>query len=405
MDEIRYQTLLQCLLDGRCVLILGPELFRFDGKLLSQALCEHLKVGGNPYVSFYDGKDELFYFKGKNLNQAKNAVYRQMREYFRGLAVDNLHEKIARMPFPLMVNLTPDLLLANAFEKLNLAHEFRFYNKKLNRDPNNIQYEQDDEEAFDASPDYPLIYNLTGHIDAEESLILTYSDLFDFLFNVFGRNNLPLSLRHMLEIQDSGEAKDYLFLGLRFNKWYLQVFLRLLNAQAGNQRFVLGEGLEEVLELLEIETASQMDDKGIFYLQDYFTLDLIDCTASEILERLYQDCAAAGKLRQPSAVSIAETTARSTSQPLFMTLQEWMMRNKIRKVFDALRNFFNERSNPDALNMVLTNSAKYEELLHQEGKGLLYRNELSAEKSRVLNALNMLIQEVKKSELATTSHS
>lgn len=395
MDEIRYQNLLQCLLDGRCVLILGPEVFRYEDGLLIESLYKHLQVGQNPYISFFDTKDELFYFKGKNLAISKNAVYRQIRAFYNGLTISPLHEKIAYLPFSLVINTTPDLVLANAFEKNELAHEFRFYNKKLNRDPNNIQFEQNEDEAFDASPEYPLIYNLTGHIGYEESLILTYSDLFDFLFNVFGRNNLPLSLRHILEIQDSGEAKDYLFLGFRFNKWYLQVILRLLNAQSGNQRFVLGEGMED------LETAANdpaRDDKGIFYLQDYFTLDLIECTPEDILERLYRDCAALSKLRKPGHLNAAKLP-QSGNQPLFMTLQEWMMRNKVRKVFEALHDFFNKNANEEALHTTLLYAAKYEDLLRQESSRLIYQNELSVEKSKVLNALNLLIQEVKKVEL------
>jgi hypothetical protein len=384
MDDFRYQTLLNCLLDGRCVLVLGPELFRYDGKLLGDALSEHLKIDSNPYISFYDPKDELFYFKGKNLAASKNAVYRQIRDYYAGLVVSELHEKIAQLPFSLFVNLSPDLQLANAFEKKKMAHEFRFYNKKLNRDPNNIQFEPDEEEGFEASPTHPLVYNLCGHIGYEESLILTYSDLFDFLFNVFGRNNLPLSLRNILEIQDNGQEKDYLFLG----------FLRLLNAQAGNQRFVLGEDLEQ-LEAAASDTARE--DKSIFYLQDYFTLDLMDCAPDEVLERLFKDCAQAGKLRKADTAS-ENTTLPSMNQPLSMTLQEWMMRNKIRKVFDALRSFFNQNPNSEAMEMVIVNAAKYEDLLQQENKGTLYRSELSVEKSRVLNGLNQLIELVKKVE-------
>jgi len=395
MDDFRYQTLLNCLLDGRCVLVLGPELFRYDGKLLGDALCEHLKVGANPYISFYDHKDELYYFKGKNLAASKNAVYRQIRDYYSGLAVSDLHEKIAQLPFSLFVNLTPDLQLANAFEKKEMAHEFRFYNKKLNRDPGNIQSEE--EESFDATPEYPLLYNLCGHVGYEESLILTYSDLFDFLFNVFGRNNLPFSLRNILEIQDNGGEKDYLFLGFRFDKWYLQIFLRLLNAQAGNQRFVLGEDME-LLEAAASDVARE--DKGIFYLQDYFTLDLIDCSPTEILERLFRDVEQAGKLRQPGTAP-EQTAIKPSSQPLSMTLQEWMMRNKIRKVFDALKDFFNQHPNKEALDMVLIHAAKHEDLLQQASTGTLYRSEMAVEKSRVLNALNQLIEEVKKTEQKT----
>lgn len=394
MDAFRYETLRDCVLEGKCVLVIGPDLFKYNDIPLNKALCEHLKVGQSPYISFFDYKDELFYFKGKNLAASKNAVYRQIRDFHNGLAITEYHEKIAQLPFPLIVNFTPDLLLANAFEKQNLPHEFRFYNKKLNRDPNNIQLEGDEDEIFEASSEYPLVYNLIGHIGYEESLILTYSDLFDFLFNVFGRNNLPLSLRHTLEIQDADTPKNYLFLGLNFHKWYMQVLLRLLNAQTGNQRFVLGEGMEA---LEATANNPNLDDKSIFYLQDYFTLDLIECNPAEILNHLFDDCKNAGKLRAIDSVNKVATST-PTFQPLYMSLQEWMMRNKVRRVFDALHTFFKTNPNEDALNVTLVNSAKYEELLKQESRGLMYQSELSVERSKVLNTLYTLIQEVKKME-------
>lgn len=396
MDEFRYQTLRDCILEGRCVLVIGPDLFRYGNESLHQALYQHLKQVGaaDKCISFFDFKDELFYFKGKNLAASKNAVFRQIREFYNGLAITELHQKIARIPFPLIVNLTPDLILANAFEKLGLAHEFRFYNKKLIRDTQSIQYEN--EEIFDASPEYPLIYNLVGHVGYEESLILTYGDLFDFLFNVFGRNNLPMSLRHILEIQDGNEEKkDYLFLGFTFNKWYLQVLLRLLNAQSGNQRLVLGDNTGD-FDLDETAFAAR-DDKSVFYIQSYFMLDPIEGEPVDILHRLYEDCAAAGKLRQPSEYREKPANA-DKRQPLFMNLQDWIMCNKIRKAFAALRDFFQNHEDPQWLNMVLMAASRYEDILRQENQGLLYHNELSVEKSKIMSMLSQLTEVVKKEE-------
>ena len=401
MQNFEIDTLYERLLNGNCVLVLGPELFRFDGKPLSRALYDHLKANGaDKYILFYDFKDELFYFKGNRPEQSRNAIYLGTRRYLAGLNHGELHEKIARLPFPLIINLSPDLLLVNAFEKLQMAHEFRFYHKKNNRDPNNVQFRGDEDAELSASPENPLIYNLLGHIGYEESLVLTYDDLFDFLFNVFGRNNLPIALRRILEIQDSGQQKDYIFLGFRFNKWYLQMLLRLLNAQAGMHQFVLGEDMEALRHAMENDAA---EDKGFFYLGNYFALEPIACNPADVLLHLYARAEQAGKLRPTGTLQVRPHIQPVSEKPLHMQLDEKLAKNKIREVVQVLLDYFEKENLPDARSQVTIASANYEALLQNQEKGLLFSNELWVSNNRVLEMLNTAIEAVHKRELQTVS--
>jgi len=183
MINFQLENLYQSLLQGTSVLVIGPELLRFEENqlFLGQAIVEHLKSrGADRYFHFYDTKDDFFYFKEPE-TISRNAVYRGIHRYLTGLNYDHIHEKIARLPFPLIVNLSPDLLLANAFDHLKIAHEFRFFHKALNRDTKNIQSDEYEGQEIKISPEHPLVYNLFGHIDYEESMVLSYRDLFDYL--------------------------------------------------------------------------------------------------------------------------------------------------------------------------------------------------------------------------------
>ncbi len=410
MEEYSYEldNLYQSLIRGNSVLVLGPELFRYEaeGHILSRALHDNLRQqGADKHILFYDYKDELFYFKEPEA-QKRNAVYRGIQRYLSGLQHDALHEKIAQLPFPLIVNLSPDLLLANAFEELNIAHEFRFYHKKVNRDQDDIQRQFEEDTELAVSVDNPLIYNLLGHVDYEESLVLTYRDLFEFLFNVFGRNNLPKALRQILEIQDAGNEKDYIFLGFRFNKWYTQLLLRLLNAQSEAnsrmQRYVLGEGMEALVTALEDAGA---EDKGFYYIGKYFSLQPIECDPLDILRQLYDRCAGEGKLRalNTRTSSDARDALQRQTKPFDMQLTELLAKNKIREVAEKLLAYCEQAQLHEVREVVVLASAQYEALLGQESKGLLYNNEVWVNRSKVIDQLNRAILQVKQHITAPVS--
>lgn len=396
MNDAQYRTLFHCVKDGKCVLVVGPDLFRVAGQPLNRTMTKFLMDRNPDEIDFYDFRDELFYFKGEDKRVAKNAVYYNLQEFYEGIPPGELHEQIARIPFPLIVNCAPDLMLVNAFEKQRIAHEFRFYNKSLNPDRSNAAFAPE-EEDFDAVPEYPLVYNLLGHIGYEESLIMSYPDLFDFLYNVFGRNNLPQSLRHVLDIQDDQHRKNYLFLGFQFNKWYLQMILRLLNTQAGMQRFVLSEGIGA---LDNAVSAGESSDRGFFYMKNYFTLKVFDTAPADILKQLYADCEKEGLLRKTGTLDRYKGQALSGEKPLSLQLEEMVANNKITQALEEMNRFFRENAQPRLAADTVAQSATYTDLLQLERRGSLYVSERWVQKSKITNALMDFIEEIRKLENA-----
>lgn len=396
MNDAQYRTLFQCVKSGKCVLVVGPDMFQVEGRPLNRVMTEFLTERNPDEIDFYDFKDELFYFKGEDKLVSKNAVYYNLQEFYEGIPPGELQEQIARIPFPLIVNCAPDLMIVNAFEKHRIAHEFRFYNKTLNPDLSNNSLEGE-EEDFDPLPDYPLVYNLLGHIGYEESLILSYPDLFDFLYNVFGRNNLPQSLRNVLEIQEGEERKNYLFLGFQFNKWYLQMILRLLNTQAGMQRFVLGEGLSA----LENTMATTGADRGFFYMKNYFSLKTFDFSPADILQQLYADCEKENVLRQPGTLDQLKARPLSENKPLSLQLEQMVANNKITPVLQEMNHFFKTRGQTQLADDTLLLTSRYNDLLQLERQGSLYVSERWVQKSKITNALMDYIEEIRKLENTT----
>src|SRR6185503_4126776 len=70
------------------------------------------------------------------------------------------------------------------------------------------------------SKENPLIYNLLGDLEVEESLILSHKDLFDYFMSLFGNFKLPDALQTSIVA-----AKHIIFLGFKFEKWYAQLLL------------------------------------------------------------------------------------------------------------------------------------------------------------------------------------
>lgn len=419
-SNFQLENLYQSLQQGAAVLVIGPELLRYEAKrhYLGQAVVEHLNtIGAQRYFHFYDAKDDFFYFKEPEAT-SRNAVYRGIHRYLTGLSYDPIHEKIARLPFPLIVNLSPDLMLANAFNHLKIAHEFRFFHKSLNRDPKNIQYDDTAEAEWKITPEHPLVYNLFGHIDYEESMVLSYRDLFDYLYNIFGRDNLPRDLRSLIEPEGArapaqtsagpewqpDREKDFVFLGLGFNKWYTQLMLRLLHAHTNSdtrmQRYVLGNGMDRLLEEMNNENA---DNRGFFYMGRYFALQGIQYDPVEAIEYLYQKCEAAGKLRKTGTQQAGTPATDAGRMPFDMEMREMLARNKIREVIARLMSYCREHDLKEGMNTVVIASSSFEEFEKQALRGLFFAEERYVVRNRIVNSINEAISLVRRHQFVDTA--
>lgn len=214
MARIDWDLTIDTIKAEKCILFLGPEIFASQQKeKLDDQLLAYLKLDDDPSVEIY--QDGLFFFRER---QKRTQTYLKIRRFFQEqdfAATNALFEKIARIPFHLIITVTPDQNLANIYEKLNLPVATDFYWKK----------HAADSETSVPSAQMPLIYNMLGSVERPESLVLTHDDLYDYLESIFQAQGMSGQLKYHI----SNQAQSIIFLGIPFHKWYMQLLLRVLH--------------------------------------------------------------------------------------------------------------------------------------------------------------------------------
>ncbi|MGF1533698.1 MAG: SIR2 family protein [Bernardetiaceae bacterium] len=273
-DQVNWDFIVETIRTERCVLMLGPEVARnAEGLSLYQSLLESLDLSNQAKVRYYND-DEFFFFRDP---LAKTRAVFDIQQFYARHSPSPLFEQILQIPFHLCISVSPDLMLRQSFEQYNLPHRFDYYRKYEN--PQAIER---------PTQDYPLIYNLFGAIEDDESLIFTHEDLFEFLFAILGDRKLPRGLESQLQ-----SAKNFIFLGFKFDKWYVKLLLRLLSLHTGN--------------FLRYASYSQDSVETLNFCMDHFRIDFIDLSMDDFVQTLYDRCQERGMLRPLSTSDTVQT--------------------------------------------------------------------------------------------------
>ena len=130
------------------------------------------------------------------------------------------------MPFELIINTTPDDLFFKAMQEAGKFKSSFFYY--------NFRKEDKDVKIPDFSEDEPIVYNLYGHYENPDSLVLTEGDRLKFVASVV-KNEPRIPVEITSEFDD---RKQYLFLGFDFEQWHLPLLLDSLNIEVSAATFV-----------------------------------------------------------------------------------------------------------------------------------------------------------------------
>jgi hypothetical protein len=245
--------------DEKCILILGPDIvFDFQKSLLNK-LSEHLIKNG--IECKFDSFDELF----SSTTDFDPFFFAELSAFFDNLSPSAIYQKIAEIPFNLIISLSPDLLLKQLFDKSNFDYSFDFYNKILN--PKQIE---------NPKKEKPLIYNILGNYKEFDSLVLCFHDVFNYLAAILGNNQLNGDLKYKIN-----SAQSILFLGFKYDKWYFKLILQLLN---------LGEKSIKQASLKEIEhTGLEINKQNMVvdFYKNEFKIRFINQEGVEIIDSLH----------------------------------------------------------------------------------------------------------------------
>lgn len=244
--DAQWRELLYALRRGNCVVLTGPNFAvktENDRTLpllewLALRLAGLLEAEGRAIDPHEKGN--LRYAATEYLRLKGNTSLQEQVEQFykeNERQVSPLHELLSQLPVSLVVNTTPDTLLARAFKEQYKPVRTAWYSLSRDRDQAARALELED-----PASDNPLIYNLFGSVAQPESLVLTEKDQLNFLEDVIQHNNaIPNAV-----LKNLGEKKVYLFLGFNFDQWQLRILLRLLRLGEQQLSAVLAPGNGEL---------------------------------------------------------------------------------------------------------------------------------------------------------------
>lgn len=302
-----YEDILDILEDsGHCVLFIGPQLLKNEtNQTLEKSLHEYLEVQKDDHQlirAFYED-DGLFLLKEENY---RRRLVRQMRKFWQQPhpKADSLLQKLAQLPFPMIVSLNPDNLLQRAFDekKQNFRSDFYFRQKPYNP-------------FVKPTKEQPFLYKMLGDLDQSDSLVLTHKDLFSYLESVFAGKSMSPDLRKYIQ-----DAHTFIFVGLPFEKWYMQLLLRVLYHISAKL-----EKLEQYASLPETETIH-----GIF--EDEFKIKFVPSGGEEFIEKLYDLCEKEGKLKP-----VPKENQRTRYRRLLQESQDKLRADRIVEGIDILQ--------------------------------------------------------------------
>lgn len=300
---IDWDVIVQTIREEKCILCIGPEIFADGkGKKLEDLLLTEFDIPNNPDIRNYYPQDGLFLFKTE---EAKTRFYYKLKRFYDGSfpSAENLLAQIARIPFHLIINLTPDNLLCRVAEQEGLPCKADFYWK--NRSPVNS--------AKLPSRQSPLVYNLFGSIYERDSLVLTYQDLFDYFDSILGARSMPTELKKIIS-----ETDNFIFLGIQFERWYMQLLLRVLSKYNDRDSF------------LRYASSFNVDEHIAVFCKEQFRITFVQENISEFVGKLLAECQKEGIERKagvkPASVlkGIRDLIAKADTDNAVQKLKEYL---------------------------------------------------------------------------------
>lgn len=361
MSDVNWEYIIDTIKSEKCILMLGPEVpVSNTGEPLHTALESYLGVTDDPEILYFN-EDEFFFFKDET---AKFPTYHNIQKFYSQTQPSEIYNKIAQIPFHLIVSISPDLLLKKVFEKFQLRHDFDYYKKYENPQP-----------VKKPSKDDPLIYNLFGSVEDDESIIFTHEDMFEFLFAISGDYELPNEIKSELRT-----AKNYIFLGFTFEKWYVKLILRLFNLHTG--RF-----LRYASKSVQADISSNLRQ----LYEQHFKINFVDNGINDFVDEIYNRCDTEGILR-----SLDEGAADLSFTD---TMRSHITNGDVDVAIKEMIDFLEEKDE-DLLNEVSLISSSFRRLKRRMGKGTISEENAELKANQINNSLLELLDEIKDLEVA-----
>jgi hypothetical protein len=336
------------------IVVLGPGAITDEAGIpLYNKLCEALESELSTEAIHHP--DRLFMLSEQMLQQkaGESILIDTAEKVFKPVGKSALASKLCQIPFHLYISTVPDHSLFRAFENNSINCNREFYN-----------YNSSPRKVAKPTVDAPLIYHLLGSIDEDDSLILTYDNLFDFLFAILGPKQLPIEIRDELR-----RARNYIFLGFDFEEWYLKIILRLFELHNDKNSYAYAW--------------KPLQDNTLTFYANEFKLDFVNGQINEFVDELYQRCVEEKILRE-----------RKKAPPITEKLKGLLAESQIAEAIDLMDNFLSDKNEEDLLNQVFMISGRYNRLLQKQRKGVVSEADANVELNQVTASLLDIVKDI-----------
>lgn len=341
---------------GKSVLFIGPDMAKTsDNQPINEALLDFLGVENDPEL-FYDAVNEFFVFKNE---MSKFETYSAIQEFYEKLKPHSIYEKIAQIPFPLMISFNPDLLLKNEFEKQELEHNFAHYSASEVMEINNLE---------SPSPETPLIYNLAGNVEDDTSLIFGYNDLLNYIPAVSGATKIPNVVRMALKSAGQG---NFVFLGFQFDKWYVKLLLKILGITGGYSFGFEGDTKQNTTQI---------------FCVNRLQIRFIDYDTDKFIDELHQVFAQENGLRVPT---------ENQESDFIKNLKKKIAQNEIESVIETLLDELEEKDE-DLFDEMIQISARFNGLQRKINKNLIREDDRQIAENQIKEALMQTLRTIRR---------
>jgi len=229
-----WRRLLRIIENGDCLLLLGPGVMCDPQDPESTPLTIKLahtlaeQLGDAETVARRDDPAHVAQVLLSRRTSDRVTLEMVVEDFYRKYAgqTTNVHRQLAILPFSFCIDITPVGFLAQAFTELGKTPIQAYYSFRQEKTTS----------LLGITPQRPLVYHLFGSLTNLDSLVLTESDLLDFLVNV-AKNTPPLPTD--LTSRFSDPSTSFLFLGFGFQQWYFRILLHVLKAHSNRKNFSL----------------------------------------------------------------------------------------------------------------------------------------------------------------------
>ncbi len=398
--NIDWDTLKSALKNNKCVLFIGQDFHQTDeGKTLDDMLGRFLNHAHADLKPIYD-QDGFLPLSKRNRNKAVTKVV----TFFEDIALDfqDLYKTITLISFRVVVNMTPDESLIEVFKAAGIPPIVDYYN-------------QNDASAPKFDPMQPFIFNFSGKLRDEDSLVLTHADFYNHLKSKFAEQSLNRLRNALLDVRCA------VFMGVPYNRYFMDLLLRTLRmheADSVEKYWVTFENekigtpynryfMDLLLQTLKEDEAEALKkywltfgdaEKGLrkSYLNDAFNITFIKQNPVDFFKELIENCGAS-VLRTSERLD-KQVQTPPTVKPTFNApnLQKLLGDGKDEKVLMDLEAFFafeDEPSLKELSDQLILLKSEWSKNKLNAHKGLISLRDAAIEENRIVRTLQTLITE------------